>query len=1111
MNKKRFSLLFVVFFLCLPVLFFGGHSKQKHFHVVASEFEPFVFQKENKVVGLDIDILDMALKAKGCTYEIELVPFSSLFEKVEKGEADIAIGALYYTPDRADKLIPSKPYFKTGLVIVSPSARPLNYEKELNNKKIGVKAGATGEDCVKKLLAKGYRVVLIPYSTTEESFSALKSGQIDAVLNDYVDSLFLIQEKYPGEMVVSEDFFGPNLIDKNELVFYFGSTLGEEVKDFDDGVKSLEKAHILENLRKKWVPGIKVEKGGLGVRFLYMIAILFLLIVFIIFIQKGNEKKRALKISERRYRELLTYSPIAVILHKEGKLLFANKAVYTIFGRKEGELPEGFPVIRLFAEGEHPKLNEFLRKRGEGKEAPEAYETYGLRADGTAFPLDVSVAVIDSSQGKTTIVLLKDITEKKRMIVDLEKSEERYRHIFEEIDYGIYVSTKAGKPLVSNPAIIKMLGYDSFEDISKRDIEKEGYPDPSERRRFQEIMEREGKVVNFETIWIKKDGTPINVIESSNPIRDEAGNIIAYEGIVKDITEKKKAEEALKQSERYYKNLFEAAHDAIMVFDPVGAETILDVNDQCLRLYGFKREEMIGMSLEKFSKHVSKGKERLDEVSRRGQLKNFETVHFKKDGSEMILEINASMIDYQGKPAILSINRDITEKKQVEKALLEKNRQLVALFWSAEAMGSFTDLKTSAYALCHAAVDSFSFKMAWLGLVVPETTLVQVIASAGHDEGYTDSVNVRWDESSSARGPGGRSIVTRGPVIMKVTDPDFAPWREEAEKRGFKICCSFPLIHEDTVRGALLLYSEDLDAFAPNRLETLNIFVRHATMAVVTASLYEEANKTINELLVLTGEKEQIAQELRIRAEELSKSEEKFKSIVEQARAILLIWDTQGKVTYWNEYAEAFFGFKRNEILGRSLFDTIVPATESTGRDLIALLMEIGKDANKFASNINENITKDGKRVWIAWTNRPILDKEGNIEEVLSVGTDITHLKVYETAIINWEKVFSEMIQGGCGFVYRRSTELALTIAGVYPGRDEELKRKWAKVLNQLDREPGRTEFFSGILKSSQPAFREISVEFEDGDIWTVRDAAQCLKDNRGEARYITGLCIRAT
>ena len=547
-----------------------------------------------------------------------------------------------------------------------------------------------------------------------------------------------------------------------------------------------------------------------------------------------------------------------------------------------------------------------------------------------------------------------------------------------------------------------------------------------------------------------------------------------------------------------------------MVFDPE-EEIILDANEQCLRLYGLRRDEFVGQSLEKFSKNVIYGKSKIGEVMKKGVLKSFNTVHLKKDGSEMMLEINASVINFRGRPAILSHARDITEKRKTEQSILEKNRQLMAFIKASEAMGSFTDLKASSFSFCRALVDAFSLKMAWIGLVVPESTNVKIVASAGHDDGYTNRVNVRWDESVRARGPTGRAIVTRSSVIMDVEDLDFAPWRDEARKRGYKLSCAIPLIHEDAVRGALHLYSDSLDGFSPERMEMFETLAMSATMMVVTASLYEEANETITELLSTTNEKDKISTELERRLSDLEKSEKKFRSIVEQARGILLVFDKEGKVTYWNDYAASFFGFAEDEILGKSLFETIVPPTESTGRDLKALLFAIIGETNKFASNINENIKKDGTRVWIAWTNRPILDKDGNVVEVLSVGTDISHLKHYETAIIMWEKLFDQILAGGCGLTYRRGLQFELKETGMNPGWSRNVKEFWATVRREMEKEPAKSEFLSKIMASQKPAFREIEVPMKDGSPVKVADAAQCIRDNRGNVVHISGFWLKVS
>lgn len=127
------------------------------------------------------------------------------------------------------------------------------------------------------------------------------------------------------------------------------------------------------------------------------------------------------------------------------------------------------------------------------------------------------------------------------------------------------------------------------------------------------------------------------------------------------VDELQKMDKALKQSEEYYRNLFEQAHDAIIIFAPEG-EIVLDLNERACALYGFSREEFIGLSLKTISKNIPQGEKHIDDTLKKGYFYNFQSVHYRKNYTEMLMEINASVIDYKGKPAILSINRDITDR-----------------------------------------------------------------------------------------------------------------------------------------------------------------------------------------------------------------------------------------------------------------------------------------------------------------------------------------------------------------------------------------------------------------------------------------------------------------
>jgi PAS domain S-box-containing protein len=121
----------------------------------------------------------------------------------------------------------------------------------------------------------------------------------------------------------------------------------------------------------------------------------------------------------------------------------------------------------------------------------------------------------------------------------------------------------------------------------------------------------------------------------------------------------------------------------------------------------------------------------------------------------------------------------------------------------------------------------------------------------------------------------------------------------------------------------------------------------------------------------------------------LSASESLYRTLVENAGSIILAMDRDGNITFFNRRAEEFFGFPRREIIGKNAVGTIVPATESSGRDLDQMMQDLLSLPGQFLKNRNENVTSTGRRVWVSWTNRAICDETGLPVGVVSVGTDI--------------------------------------------------------------------------------------------------------------------------
>jgi PAS domain S-box-containing protein len=132
---------------------------------------------------------------------------------------------------------------------------------------------------------------------------------------------------------------------------------------------------------------------------------------------------------------------------------------------------------------------------------------------------------------------------------------------------------------------------------------------------------------------------------------------------------------------------------------------------------------------------------------------------------------------------------------------------------------------------------------------------------------------------------------------------------------------------------------------------------------------------------------------------ELRTSEENYRTLVESANSAILRIDTRGNIRFINPYAETFFGYSRNDIIGRNVVGTIVPSQDSTGTDLESRIKDIVAHPEVYEGYENENIRKDGSRIWMSWTNRPLHNRDGEVVEILTIGNDITRIKQAEREV----------------------------------------------------------------------------------------------------------------
>jgi len=260
---------------------------------------------------------------------------------------------------------------------------------------------------------------------------------------------------------------------------------------------------------------------------------------------------------------------------------------------------------------------------------------------------------------------------------ELETSEDQYRFLAESLPQLVWTAYPDGKLDYVNRRAIEYYGKNEENELlGMRWLETLHPEDLAQTFEHWTRAVKTGEL--YETVFRLRrfDGEYRWHLTQAAAMRDSKGKVVKWFGTSTDVHERKLAAEALNKSEEY-RNLFRLANDAILIFDPAD-ETVLDANERACEIYGFAREEFLGKSIKDISRETARGEEPLQELLRKGTCREFETVQLRADGTPIHFLISASVIEFQGKPAVLSINRDITERKQAENNLRRSQSNLAA-------------------------------------------------------------------------------------------------------------------------------------------------------------------------------------------------------------------------------------------------------------------------------------------------------------------------------------------------------------------------------------------------------------------------------------------------
>jgi two-component system, cell cycle sensor histidine kinase and response regulator CckA len=638
--------------------------------------------------------------------------------------------------------------------------------------------------------------------------------------------------------------------------------------------------------------------------------------------------------------------------------------------------------------------------------------------------------------------------------------------------------------VLANRRAIEFTGYSYEELLSMSSILEIIHPD-DKRLIFNNFMRRikgDTSIGRYAFKIVTKKGHT-RWAELSGGLIEWKGNPAALY-LLTDITEKKAAEEYLRDSEERYRKLAETLPDPVVMYDLKG--NIMAVNRKTAEIYG-------AASVGEFLAEVSnvnqvldeEGKTLAQEIFRKtmetGTMSRGEYTLHGRNGATIEVEVNSSVINgSDGKPyAFISIARDITERKMTGELLAIQHEM-------AKAMSTAGDLRTG---LKQALDIVLQIKGLDCGGVyvrheeggIHEPGSIELLAHAGLPREFVDNVSFYLPDTANAQ------IISQG-VPIYTTYREISAFIPEANPVvaafSLRAMAIVPVKFEGRVAGAIMVASRGVDdtpLIARRALEGMAAQIG----GVIARSRVEEA---------------------------LRRSEENYRELMENANNIILRLAPDGTITYINDFGQSFFGFAEEEIQGRNVMGTIMPEQDSTGRDLLDMLVGILENPENYQNNANENVRKNGDRVWVSWTNRAIRDKTGAILDILSIGTDITERKRAEKALRKSEERFRgyfnlPLIGVAVASPDGRWIEVNGKICSILGYTAEELSTTtWMDLTPPEDLEDELRRYQTLLQGSIDDATLEKRYIRKDGKIISVEISVHCVRLPDGTPDYVVAI-----
>ncbi|HZY25582.1 MAG TPA: PAS domain S-box protein, partial [Bacteroidales bacterium] len=583
-----------------------------------------------------------------------------------------------------------------------------------------------------------------------------------------------------------------------------------------------------------------------------------------------HRTERELMESRESYRELVTNARTMILkFDNDARFTFINEFALGFFGYKEEELL-GKSVMIIVPETESTgrDLNEMVDKIVENPDEYSININENIKKNGEKVWVEWhNKALFDQSGTKTGHITIGiDLSTRKKAEDALIESERKLRSVLDATKESIHMFDKAGIIVMSNTTGMRRLKREAEDEVVGHHI-SEFMSDELAKKRLQKINavfkssvpltyddERESTAFQHNLFPVFKDDKVLYVVTYST-----------------DITERKRAEISLKQSEDRFRTIAESL-TVIVYITKISDSTITFLNEPFEKVYGYKKAEIIGTRMPEIYVYPDDNGFLIDSLKVKGLVENVEIRVKKKDGTPFWIMTSIRKINFMNEPSYLTASIDISETKKAQEELLRLNRTLDSQSKSSQAMMHSKNEQDYLNEVCKIIIEDCGHAMVWVGYAQnDELKSVKPVAHFGFDKGYIDHMNITWDDSVKGNGPTGTAIKTGKPSICRnmLTDPCFGPWREAAVERGYASSVVLPLRSEGKAYGAISIYSKEPDSFTDSEIGLLTELADDLAYGILFIRLTEYEKEATRAIM-----------ENEIRLKELIATKDKFFNII---------------------------------------------------------------------------------------------------------------------------------------------------------------------------------------------------------------------------------------